>query len=179
MRTIQPTVQSLPPEHVAPSAELQISIATPRRIASLRASAKEVTSSFACAAARLFCTKLVKAGTPTTSKIARDGDGNHELEQREARCTSTRSEGRAAVCSALPYDAPNRPHVLPSVWLVSVLRSLWITQPPEFDERHRLQDGSYWRERSGAVIQRTKHFNDDERRECDNERRAFDDERHV
>jgi hypothetical protein len=70
--------------------------------------------------------------------------------------------------------------VLPSVWLVSVLRSPLITQPPEFDERHKfLQDGSYWRVRSGAVIQRTKHSNDDGRREFDDGRRVFDDERRV
>jgi hypothetical protein len=55
-----------------------------------------------------------------------------------------------------------------------------ITQPLESDERHKfLQDGSYWRERSAAVIQRTKHSNDDEWRECDDERREFEDERRV
>jgi hypothetical protein len=55
-----------------------------------------------------------------------------------------------------------------------------ITQPLESDERHKfLQDGSYWRVRSGAVIQRTKHSNDDERRTFDDGRREFDDERRV
>src|SRR5690606_2350199 len=61
--TSQPPVQFVEPEHDAPSLLAQTVVATPRVTASLRARTSDATSSFVCAAMRLFCTNERSPGT--------------------------------------------------------------------------------------------------------------------